>query len=107
MDLGEDTIFSTPPSRIEVLPTKGAKGFESRGWRVVPAPGTTRSVHGFAYLTPLKADSVRIAWSTGFSGLTLRLAIKGDSLGGQAETFWDFDRPHQTANATLTRVACR
>ena len=106
MNLGEDTIYSTPPSRIEIVPTKGTEGFERRGWRVVPAPGTNRSVHRFAYMMPLTTDSVRIAWTTGFSGLTMRLEVKGDSLRGKAQTFWDFDRAHQTADATLTRVAC-
>jgi hypothetical protein len=107
MSIGADTVYSTPPLRIEVQEAKGTEAFESRGWRVRPAPGTKPSVHRFAYLMPLTADSVRIAWTTGFSGVTMRLAMRVDTLTGRAETFWDFGRPTQSADAVLTRIACR
>ena len=52
------------------------------------------------------AGSVRLVWSTGFSGLTMLLQPRGDTLEGIARTFWDFNRPTQTAAVIATRVSC-
>ena len=107
MRLAEDTIYSTPPKAIEIQGVRGTEAFETRGWRVRTAPGVPLGVHSFSFVAPLSPDSVRIIWTTGFSGLTMLLELRGDTVRGQAETFWDFDRPHQTADAMLTRVPCR
>jgi hypothetical protein len=106
MNLGEDTIFSTPPGRIELQAHRGTRSFERRGWIVRPARGTERSVHSFSFFTVTSSDSIQVVWTTGFSGLTMDLAAARDTLRGQAHTFWDFGRPSQSADATLIRVSC-
>ena len=106
MRLGADTIFSTPPKTIEIPAVRGTASFEAGGWIVRPAPGVRPSIHRFSYLVFVAPDSVRIVWTTGFSGLTMRLGLKGGSLRGTAETFWDFGRPPQVAQATLTHARC-
>ncbi len=41
MSIGDDTIYSTPPPRIEIQALKGTVSFEKQGWRVRSAPGTS------------------------------------------------------------------
>jgi len=106
MAIDADSIYSTPPARIELQTSRGTRMFEDRGWLVRPAPGVAPSIHGFAYFQPLGGDSIRIAWSTGFSGLTMRLVARQDTLRGTAQTFWDFGRRPQTADVLLVRVPC-
>src|SRR2546427_10730588 len=86
-------------------------GFGSHGgrlsFRVFPANGTSMSVHGPGSWTPIRrADSVSIVWTTGFSLLTMKLAVARDTLRGGAETFWGFPRAQQTSEVTDVRVAC-
>jgi hypothetical protein len=33
-DFGEDTVFVTPPTRIELLPERGTVGFETNGFKI-------------------------------------------------------------------------
>lgn len=55
-------------------------------------------------------DSVIVAWSTGFSGVVLRLSVQGDSLVGTAHTFIDLPPPpgvvEPTASIVARRVSC-
>src|SRR5215813_12236392 len=39
LNLGEDSVFITPPSRIQLFAEKGTQGWESEGYLVKPAPG--------------------------------------------------------------------
>jgi hypothetical protein len=58
----------------------------------------------------LTGDSVLVAWSTGFSGVILRLSVQGDSLVGKARTLIDLPTPpgvvEPTASIVARRVAC-
>jgi len=107
MSIGEDTIFSWPPRSIELQAVKGTRTFEDHGWLVRPAPGVRPSVHDFSFFETRGSDSIDVVWTTGFSGLTMRLGRVGDTLRGQARTFWDFPRTAQTAEVLLARISCR
>ncbi len=53
------------------------------------------------------ADTVSLHWSTGFAGVNLRLAVRGDTLRGTARAFQDVIGPTQpTANAVAIRISC-
>lgn len=110
LGLREDTIFSTPPMNVRFSRVKsfGFGSYDGRlSFRVLPAKGASMSVHGPGFWTPIRgADSVSIVWTTGFSGLTMDLAVTRDTLRGVAETFWDFPRPRQTSQVTGIRTPC-
>jgi hypothetical protein len=72
--------------------------------RVEPMDGRY-SVHGpgtWQYW----GDVIKVAWSTGFSGLTMQLSSARDTLTGTASTFWDFPRPTQTARVRGSPIPC-
>jgi hypothetical protein len=53
-------------------------------------------------------DSLVVSWSTGFTGLELRLGLAPDTLGGVAEAFHDRClRCEPTAPVTAWRIPCR
>ncbi|GJG86473.1 hypothetical protein tb265_16540 [Gemmatimonadetes bacterium T265] len=88
-----DTVVLPPPfdHRFAVQPAKVAGG----NW---PAG---RSVAG---------DSVDLWWSTGFTGVRLRLAARGDTLVGRAETHHDShvvgEPPDPEAPVRAVRTRC-
>lgn len=56
-------------------------------------------------------DSIQVAWSTGFSGVILRLRIQPDELVGRARTFVDLipppgAPPEPDASVVARRVSC-
>lgn len=111
LGLGEDTIFSTPPITVRFSRVKsfGFGSYNGRlSFRVLPTNGAKMSVHGPGFWTPIRGtDSLSIVWTTGFSGLTMKLAVTRDTLRGVAETFWDFPRPEQTSQVTGIRTLCK
>ena len=107
MKLGEDEVFVTPPTRIQLFATKGTEGWEKEGYIVRPAPGVKPSIHRGAYWLPKGAKSIQIVWTTGFSGLEMHLKTSdAEVLRGKAVTFWDFGRKKQTAEVIARRVEC-
>jgi len=111
MDIGEDTIFSTPPSVVFFSRLKNewfASGRGNVSYRILPTNGAHLTVHGPGYWTPTaRVDSVSVVWTTGFSGLTMSLAVTSDTLSGSAQTFWDFGRTRQAAKVLGVRVPCQ
>lgn len=103
---GDDLVFITPPARIQILAEKGTKMFENGQYLVRPAPGFPASIHRASYWKPVGAKTIEIIWTTGFSGLTMKLNLEGDTLKGKAETFWDFPRRGQTAPIAAPKVDC-
>jgi len=106
LKLGEDAEFITPPRRIQILAEHGSKGFEQDGYLVRPAPGVHRSIHRASYWVPEGPKAIEVVWTTGFSGLTMRLNLEGETLRGKATTFWDFPRREQTAEVVAHKVDC-
>lgn len=107
MKLGDDEALVTPPARIQLLAQKGTEGSETEGYLVRPAPGVKPSVHSGSYWVPKGRKSIKIIWTTGYSGLTMDLKTSDDEvLRGKATTFWDFNRRKQTAEVVARRVDC-
>ena len=87
---GDDLVFITPPERIQILAERGTLGHEKGEYLVRPAPGFPKSIHRYSYWRPTGSHSLEIVWTTGLSGLTMRLKLNRDALTGKAKTFWDF-----------------
>ena len=110
LDISVDTIYSTPPMTVRFTRIRNDWFAEEDepSFRVLPANDAPMSVHGPGFWTPVAGrDSLAIVWSTGFSGLTMKLAVAAEALHGEAETFWDFPRPRQTSQVTGVRVPCK
>jgi hypothetical protein len=104
---GADSIFLGLPPRIELDTIHGEDYFtQSRGFALRPAPGAMPSVHRHTYWNWISPDSIRLVFSTGFSGLSMRLAVKERELVGIAQGFWDFPREQQASQVVATRVGC-
>ena len=105
MDLRGDSVYTSPPVRIEIRQERGSRS--SRGEHIVrPAPGEAASVHRFSWARKSTADSITLVWSNGFSGINLTLAVREDTLSGFGRTFWDFPRSAQVTEARLVKVRC-
>jgi hypothetical protein len=98
----------TPPAQFR-LDTTQLDARRGPGYVVEPeqlAP-STRSLTAWR---PLSDNTVRVAWSTGFVGVSLFMQVRGDTLVGTATPFWDNhmvgEPPPPTANVTAVRVPC-
>jgi hypothetical protein len=97
----------TPPVRFRLdtiaLMTRPGRRFAVDPAQVIPG----RMAASWALLPN---DSIGMFWSTGFIGVRLRLAVRGDSLVGFATAFRDahspLDPPDPTASVTATRAVC-
>jgi hypothetical protein len=102
--LRADSIFIAPPSRVRF---DTARSERQPDRFVLSTPlGALPSVHRMAYWWPLGSDSVALVWSTGYSGLRMRLGGEPAELRGEARAFWDFPRDPLTAGVTARRVLC-
>ena len=106
LKLGEDETFITPPQRIQILVERGSTGFEKNGYLVRPAPGFPKSIHRASYWEPTGSDTIEVVFTTGTSGLSMRLKIEGETLRGKAKTHWDFLRKEQTAQVIARKTEC-
>lgn len=104
--LGADERIITPPSRVLIDSTIGTRPYERRNLLLRPAPGAAPSVHRYSWWNLGRGDSIQLRWTTGFSGINMRLSHERDTLRGFAETEWDFDRQRQQAAVTAWRVPC-
>lgn len=106
LNIGRDAVFITPPRRVQLLAERGTKGWEAEGFIARPAPGVRPSIHSGSFWLPTGPRSIRIVWTTGFSGLEMHLTLEPPDLRGTAASFWDFDREHQTADVVAHLVDC-
>lgn len=105
--LGADTVETIPPSRIELLTDIVTTALGRGSWIIRPAPGASPGYYRFSsFYRPAPADSIDLVWSTGFSGVQMRVARSNDNLVGWATTFWDFERTTQRASVRLVRESC-
>jgi hypothetical protein len=66
-----------------------------------------RAMPGYPQWKHVGADLIVLGWSDGFSGVTARMQIQGDTLRGVARTFSDdLSAPTAVADVSATRVAC-
>jgi hypothetical protein len=105
--LGRDTVFIRVPARIQLMADTGTTLFEQGRWLVRAAPGEPRTRHRFSIFHPIGSDSIEAVWSTGFSGVRMRLDHTSVPLTGRAFTFWDFPRAQQVADVRLEPTSCR
>jgi hypothetical protein len=106
LKLGEDQEFITPPQRIQILAERGSTGFEKNGYLVRPAPGFSKSIHRASYWESTGPQTIEVVFTTGFSGLTMKLKVEGETLRGEAKTHWDFPRRKQTAQVNARKTEC-
>jgi hypothetical protein len=100
--------YITPPSRIELSLEHQRNEFDPKNddFQIYPATPTEGSIH---QLTGWKVNQNRfidLYWSTGFSGLSMRLHQDKNYLRGTAYTFWDFGRTQQTADVVAIPISC-
>ncbi|HEV3052807.1 MAG TPA: HEAT repeat domain-containing protein [Longimicrobium sp.] len=114
MELGLDSVFSTPPAQVRFLPTlAGVAGKDDGG------PGEPRFVaerlgpsawpawRNGTWRPAPEGQALEMGWSNGFSGVALDLRVEeGGTMRGTARTFWDFGREPQTAEVTADRIPC-
>jgi hypothetical protein len=97
----------TPPAHFR-LDTVVAAG--NAAWFSVEPGMLVERSRMLASWKPVLGDSLTIYWSTGFVGVTLRLAVRGDSLLGSATTFHDAhgrgEPPDPTADVVAVREPC-
>jgi len=102
----EEAVFITPPERIKLLAERGTQFMEKNGYLVRPAPGVTQSVHRSTFWMPTGPKKIEIVFTTGMSGLEMQLTVQGETLQGNAKTFWDFRRRRQTARVMARKIDC-
>lgn len=101
----EEEPLQTPPSSFALLDSIGDAAFE-RGQRIArPRIGLQG---GSASWSRVGADSVRVAWTTGYVGVRLDLEVTPRGLEGTATAFSDVvgRQPWPSAPATAVRTAC-
>lgn len=106
LKLGEDEVFITPPQRIQLMSEHGSVGFEKNGYIVRPAPGIPGSIHRASYWESTGPRTIEIVFTTGTSGLSMKLKVDGEALRGEAKTHWDFPRKEQTAQVNARKTQC-
>jgi hypothetical protein len=107
---GEDTQYVTPPSRVELTPDQGTKGFEKDHLLMRVAPTQKSMVSGgrggsFWEMQP--KNRIDLIWTDGFIRLTLKLERHGNDLRGWAHPH--FDSPTlvpRIARVKGQRIAC-
>lgn len=103
--MGEDTKFAVPPSPIELTLQEDPKSF-APDWFTVLATRPSDMLRRRGYWLPLVRHRVRLTWTNGFAGATMRLTQHGDGLRGWAHAFFDFPRPPHIAHVTFRPIDC-
>lgn len=99
-----------PPTEFRLDTTRSRAQFATDGAREahpdIVTDGQDRRYPGFWY--ERGADSLEIAWNTGFQRGGYRLRVRGDAAEGIATTWTDerTGNPDPTAPVTGSRVAC-
>jgi hypothetical protein len=93
------------PATIRLTDSLGVEGLESGRMQVLAVPAASES-YRWSWWDRRGGDSVRVVFSTGFTGVTLHLVRRGDDLEGSASAFFDFTSESPEATAQLTRTGC-
>ena len=105
-----DTPYVTPPNRVELLPIRGTNGFEKGQFLIRPLPDANGSAlvrGGPAFWRPESNSKVDLAWTDGFTGVTLKMEKRGDPLVGWAHPH--FDSPQfmpRVAHVMAHKISC-
>ena len=68
---GEDTLYVTPPPRIELRPERGTEGFEKGNFLVRRIHSGSPSLGSPSYRAPRADNNLDVTWNDGFTGVTL------------------------------------
>jgi hypothetical protein len=108
---GEDTVFVTPPSRIQLLSQRGTQAFEKNGFIIWSLPHNKGAMPGtrrvFSYWSANSANGAELTWTDGLTGVFLALHKRGNDLRGWAHPHFDF--PHfipRTAHVEARKMPC-
>ena|SRR2546430_8906310 len=97
----------TPPTHFRLDTLVSAR---NAAWFTVKPAALVEMSRMEATWKPMLGDSLTIVWSTGFVGVSLRLAIRRDSLIGRATTFHDYhvrgEPPDPSADVVAVREQC-
>ncbi|HEX2095201.1 MAG TPA: hypothetical protein VHG28_22585 [Longimicrobiaceae bacterium] len=104
---GAATAAHTPPRRFVLDTVAAPEAPAQNSLRVGSFPGDPAGPHRLAFWSPLplRADSLRIVWSTGSEGVELRLQVRGDTLRGRATAL--VDAPGQARSTPTARAVAR
>jgi hypothetical protein len=107
---GEDTVYVTPPARIELLSEPGTRGFEKNGLiirTIPPQNGASAGRTVYSYWQMKSSTHVELVWTNGLSGVTLKLKKRRTELRGWAHPHFDFPTPPpRVQHVTAKRIAC-
>jgi len=109
-DFGEDTVFVTPPTNIELLSEHGTVGFETNGFKIRTISPQSNVLPGrpISSFWEIKSRTrVHLTWTNGLSGVTLDLKKHGTELRGRAHPHFDFPPfVPRTQHVTAKRITC-
>ena len=94
------------PAVIELREELGSDALEQDRRLLRPFPDTDDRSYRWSFWEPIEADSLRLVWSTGFTGIQMRVARRADGYAGRAESFLDYPGNTARAPATLARRDC-
>jgi len=96
--------FFQVPAKVELTDVLGKESFAKGRYLIKPLSEAPRRQ---SYWWTDKKGQTRMAWTDGFTGVSITLRFDGGSGYGQAETFED-GKPdfHRSASATARRTPC-
>ena len=94
------------PAAIRLTDSAGTDGLESGRLQIAAIPAVAES-YRWSWWEQRTADSIGVVFSTGFTGVSLRLARRGNDFEGSASAFFDFTAETPAATARLTRRSCQ
>ena len=101
----EEPVIPLPDS-ITLMDVRGTDALEDDRLLVRPYPASVLQYYRWSWWQPVDGDSLRVVWSTGFSGVDMRLGRAGDDYSGRARNFVDYPIDASTATVTLDRFTC-
>lgn len=93
------------PQRLLLTDSLGSSGLEKDRMVVEAIPPSSKS-YQWSWWQELPHDSIQVVFSTGFTGVSFRLARRGNDFEGSAFAFFDFQAESPIAPAELTRLSC-
>ena len=83
-------VTHAPPPVVQLDTQQVEHGVEQKRHRLgphIPALGQRGLAPSWTHLAP---DSLQLLWSSGYEGVFVTVAVRGDSISGSARTFTDY-----------------
>jgi len=104
---GDASEIGALPDSVRLLDVRGASALEVGRTLLRAYPDSSRSHFRWAWWEPVTPDTLRIIFSTGYTGARLELRPEGAGFAGRVTAFVDYGADPATATARLTPFACR